>query len=607
MLQVSASQLKTFKRCPRAWWFERVLDLPQGDGSYGMVWGTVLHGVIERYLGADASGRGPDGKEVELYPLGWQYSYQHAERIKEEDEAPLKALIERAIERGILERLPNTKVEWYFHVTMLDAWDDHMVRPRVFCNGYVDVVRFNERRIEDHKGVKDARYQLSAEALAEDLQLNLYAKILLEHYRTQGEPDAPITIQHNYYDRVDWERKTTPKKLPVVRTPEQIDAHWSACLGYASHMLEVAEAELPEHRWRDAPAALDGAGDGPKACLDYGGCKFHGICTNDESIDDYRRRHLRLRFPEIKLPGVDMSSFANKFKPGPAPAPAPKPAEPASAPINPPDDWGGCVACNNTGKNSRGGYCVCEHGSALLNADREKNNTGAGAPPAASAPGGQPSEPTAAPGAGDPDKCDVCGEGPDTVHAHDDATAPGGEGGRAGGGTAPAAPAADPAAGEPASPTARMAELKKLKKDELVLRVLELESMRGAKAETVDTPQGEVTAVTPKGGLNRQIVILHNAAIESITDGDWHVATISQALVCLIREIAGDVPETYYKKDGFKRRDLVKELAPKLLEHYRKQVPDRGLLLLATPMSADERDLLAALRPFADVEFAGRS
>src|SRR5690349_24175592 len=71
LLVLSPTQLETADLCLRKWWLERVRKLPV-PSIKAQVFGTVLHGVIERFLGADDLGNDPMTKRpVELYPKDW--------------------------------------------------------------------------------------------------------------------------------------------------------------------------------------------------------------------------------------------------------------------------------------------------------------------------------------------------------------------------------------------------------------------------------------------------------------------------------------------------------------------------------------------------------
>ncbi len=173
MLTISASQVESFDMCKRKWWLNKVRKLPEAT-STSQIFGTVLHGVIERYLMADDLGRDrKTGNPIELYPEGWQIAvnrfgelcehcagkrfWRHPEsessfttttqeqveemansmdgclcvelscekcfgtgkqcegKINPAEEAAVRRLVDAAIENGVLERLPGRIVEKQFN------------------------------------------------------------------------------------------------------------------------------------------------------------------------------------------------------------------------------------------------------------------------------------------------------------------------------------------------------------------------------------------------------------------------------------------------------------------------------------------------------------
>ena len=70
-LTVSASQIDTFRLCPRKWWLGKIRKLPGNAGAQHFIFGTILAEVCERYLLADDLGYDKSGVPVDLYPPGW--------------------------------------------------------------------------------------------------------------------------------------------------------------------------------------------------------------------------------------------------------------------------------------------------------------------------------------------------------------------------------------------------------------------------------------------------------------------------------------------------------------------------------------------------------
>ena len=269
-MRVSASQFKNYIRCPRLWWLESVIKIPRGQASYGIVFGNVLHDVLERWLKADGTGRGPDGKPVEIYPEGWDYDKQNNAKISQKDKEAIPNLVDQAVAEGLLKRHPARKVEEWIKAPLIEG---------VEFVGKVDLHLPFE--IQDHKGTKDLRYALSEAKLSEDLQMRLYAACLY--------PTDAVTVQHNVFART--EKYTGGKlKLPpsrVLLSPEQTSETWDECKELAEEMLSLKEAKLPSSDWKDVSEPEGGMGD---PCNAYGGCRFLGVCSGRESLTKLQKR-----------------------------------------------------------------------------------------------------------------------------------------------------------------------------------------------------------------------------------------------------------------------------------------------------------------------------
>lgn len=289
-LLLSASQLKTYgplregprgenDGCPRKWWFEKIARLPRPGGvSYGIVFGNVLHPCLERWLEADATGRDKNGDPVDLYPEGWDTDWENGMTITEADRELIPRLVQEAIERGILQRIPGQKVE------------DSFVRPlipekEVYVTGRIDLVRECPPTIQDHKGTVSMRYALSKAKLKTDDQMLLYAKVLGDRLNL-GDTDE-IDLAHNVFKRHDERRPDedlTLRQTPAKVTFLEAKVRWGEFKERAREMLKTSACR----EWSEVEVSV---GD---QCNAYGGCKFLGICTGRESALKYKRRVLRL-------------------------------------------------------------------------------------------------------------------------------------------------------------------------------------------------------------------------------------------------------------------------------------------------------------------------
>ena len=96
-----------------------------------------------------------------------------------------------------------------------------------------------------------------------------------------------------------------------------------------------------------------------------------------------------------------------------------------------------------------------------------------------------------------------------------------------------------------------------------------------------------------------KLTILHNCVQEK---GDHESWTVADVLKYLVVEVAGDTLETFFQKNAFARRDLLKELVPKALEEL------GDLQVIARwSMDPDEKVLLAALSLYSTSEYTARA
>ena len=401
--EFSASQIEADERCRRYFWFRHLANLPE-EQSDAQRFGTVLHGVVERWLKADSSGRGSDGKSIDLYPAGWD------EGISPVEADLVKKLVTAAVESAVIERHPGTFVEAEFrHVPLV---------PRATIRGYIDVVAPDG--IHDHKTSKNVeRYAKSPAALRINTQLLLYSKIWLEDRKIDGKPiPERVLIRHNYFSK----NPAAPIVRPVTAyvTPDEVETAWNRVQVRALEMLDLKRAagarsmEEVDALWRQVPGAapagalqiIQSAGfDHP--CGQYGGCPYADVCGGTKKPSEYaaevsRRNEAAARKDQAsaeikngdqKIMGTNIfaarlaANGTTTAPPAATTAVIPPPATTSSAPVaaatspqqaiaappastrqapvgSPP--WGRveCGACAGVGFNSRGDVCRPCRGNA---------------------------------------------------------------------------------------------------------------------------------------------------------------------------------------------------------------------------------------------------
>lgn len=286
-MKVSASQIETANRSMRRWWLENVAGLRTTVAmDANLVFGTVLHSVIERYLEADDQGRDQQGNKVELYPDGWWMPDKRDNKGKEEaivelsttDRILIKTLVDKAIEQGVIVRQPHRKIE-----TQIQAKLGKFEEEEVELIGIIDYEL--PESIQDHKTAKNTRYiknnkPTSDKYLGKNIQMMLYAywKMFLNEH---GKDLQEIELRHNYFVK----DMSTPK-LPVVAvrvTRQQVKEFYHENI--EKTIKDMVHWKHVATRWEDIPEPTD-----KNACKAYGGCPFHKLCNGLETIDDVKER-----------------------------------------------------------------------------------------------------------------------------------------------------------------------------------------------------------------------------------------------------------------------------------------------------------------------------
>lgn len=262
-MKVSASQLQTYERCPRLWWFDKVRLMPRSQQAHSQTYGKVLHSVLERYLDSDPSGRDPEGNPVNLYPEGWATDPESGFGVTEEEAQQIKDMVEEAIKTGMLARRPDGQVERHFDVTLLET---KPLIDTVTIQGYIDYLTKDE--VQDHKSRGRRRYIYSQERLATDTQMLIYAKV------------AGVTrVRHNNFVKEDGSVKPVSVEVPQ----EEIDAKWEDLKHLAGEMLALSKANLQDEDYSEVPSVFPS-----RACNSYGACPFIYVCGGEVAPAKYR-------------------------------------------------------------------------------------------------------------------------------------------------------------------------------------------------------------------------------------------------------------------------------------------------------------------------------
>lgn len=259
---VSASQIKTFRDCPRKWYLQKIVKLPSPSTAATELGGQV-HAELEAWL--------RDGTEFSA-TLAGEIAKSGAHLV------PTDRPVE--IELSLADRIP-------IH--------DSPVK----VVGFIDALYpYEPAQVLDHKTSSNKRYTKTARELAHDVQLTLYAKAYLDH-----APDVDeVTLTHVYYGT---KGAAWSKRVDAQVTRAHVETQWAQIKGTIEQMIEVSRARNAA----EAPPNYD-------SCDKYGGCPYAGECfhadkqrppqqnneTENDMTPDERLKALGLAEPTAPKP-----------------------------------------------------------------------------------------------------------------------------------------------------------------------------------------------------------------------------------------------------------------------------------------------------------------
>jgi CRISPR/Cas system-associated exonuclease Cas4 (RecB family) len=234
--RVSASQVKDYNSCGRKWYFIHVLKEPKPQTEALRI-GIEVHDAAEKYLKTGKIPEGPWSEHIALAAPHLPPPMSPAVQVE--------AWIEIKTGKG----LPP----WVGKVDVMDLRDPII-------------------HVLDHKTEKEAKYRLTQETLATDVQMNAYGYYALTHPAYASKSREGVKYTHNYI-RVQGKPKVEPVSafVPLARVKES----WQKSLETVSEMVKTAE----QTAWKDVTPNTT-------ACSAYGGCPFRERCgfTNEIEI-----------------------------------------------------------------------------------------------------------------------------------------------------------------------------------------------------------------------------------------------------------------------------------------------------------------------------------
>ena len=229
MITISASQISTFRDCPRKWAFDKIDSVPRAETEATNA-GKAIHDEIEAW-------------------------YKHGTTpLKRESKALLQHLPPRG--EGLL-------VEWGFEF----AWPGI----EAIAHGFVDLVDLNTNTVYDHKTTKNlARYAKSPETLAEDPQQILYG---VAHRVLNRPSDSNVRLQWTYVERESTPRPDrAPKTNPVSRIQDlsEVESGLRLLTPVVEEIVQIRKSG------KKAPEVRHDTG----ACYKYGKCHYRDLCPD---------------------------------------------------------------------------------------------------------------------------------------------------------------------------------------------------------------------------------------------------------------------------------------------------------------------------------------
>jgi RecB family exonuclease len=291
---VSASQITTFRDCPRKWYFDKIIGLER-PATTATALGSEVHEVLEEYL---KNGTPPPDTEAGEIASSGLHLLPESDHVE--------------IELSLADDMPLTDAP-------------------VQVVGYVDAIYPQAHQILDHKTSSNKRYTKTARELAVNVQLILYARAYLDKHDAQN-----ITLTHVYYGT----RSRWSKRVDVSVTREHILEQWSEIRSDIEQMVAVSEID----RASDVTPCRD-------SCDKYGGCPFVGQCfraqhfqRNPNHEPEPTKRQNNMMTPEERMKQLGLSFDAPKPKHAPKATPKPSPAPAQSVASGQRILFIGCVA-----------------------------------------------------------------------------------------------------------------------------------------------------------------------------------------------------------------------------------------------------------------------
>lgn len=244
---------------------EKILKLPRKGGRH-FNFGSSLHGCIERFLQAQ-----------EVFPHGWynEHGLTMFEAMK------VRELFLIAEEERNLPMWHDTPPDVELNFCIPTTPD--MSTP--WALGFIDMLRIDDAIVTDWKTTGSFEWAKTPEELADNVQMNIYGKVLRNLWIEDGKGEPPmITLQHGVLLKENPYRGTVPGELRTKLTEVSIthqhnEDQWQKIVSTIKEM-EALATTVPD--WYDIVAPPK-----PSACKAFRGCTRKKVCEGKQSIEDH--------------------------------------------------------------------------------------------------------------------------------------------------------------------------------------------------------------------------------------------------------------------------------------------------------------------------------
>ena len=244
---VSASQVKTFQRCNRKWYFEKIMG-KRGPSTHAQRRGTAIHEALEIYIKT-----GEIVDEVHTNVITGRVIPSPTGPANEEETSET-FLVRRFVE-ATKEHIDHEKVvavEGNMRLETYEGGPDWI--------GFIDLL--TTKRVIDYKTTSNFRWAKTPEELKNDAQACSYVLSIFRQFPEADEFDVKLI-----YIQTSNKIKVNVKPVEATFTRAECEAVFAEAVAEVKKMSIAAKYTDPNK----VPGNL-------AACMDFGGCEHRTYC-----------------------------------------------------------------------------------------------------------------------------------------------------------------------------------------------------------------------------------------------------------------------------------------------------------------------------------------